>query len=333
VSAAGPGGADVLIVCVDSTSGWRAAGRELRDGLTRAGARAEIVYTGPIRPVRTFMLTDLTEAWAARRAALRGIGEFNPAAIVYCAVTAALLWPRPGALWLDSVAAENRPGRHGVWQRVVERRRIREAPLVMGMSERALEPLELRGLDAIVPVPVGSSGPTDAARDIAAITYAGDPVKRRLSLVLDAWAAARRPGEELIVAGIESLPEIPPGVVVAGRLAPDEYRALLRRARVFVCAPLREDYGIAPLEALADGCQLVTTAASGPYPAFSLARSLDPRLAGDDLAGALRAALDDPVSGYSERAAQLLAPFRRAAVDEALERDVLPRLLPGFMGS
>ena len=44
------------------------------------------------------------------------------------------------------------------------------------------------------------------------------------------------------------------GVRFAGRLAAAEFRALLRRARVFVAAPAREDYGIAQLEALADGC-------------------------------------------------------------------------------
>ena len=49
-----------------------------------------------------------------------------------------------------------------------------------------------------------------------------------------------------------------------GMLPRDEYRALLRRARVFVTAPRREDYGIAQLEALADGCLLVTTPSPGP---------------------------------------------------------------------
>jgi hypothetical protein len=105
---------------------------------------------------------------------------------------------------------------------------------------------------------------------------------------------------------------------------------MLRRARVFVCAPRREDYGIAPLEALADGCMLVTTPARGAYPAFELARRLDPRLATEDLAAALRAALDSPVPGYADRAAELLAPFRRDAVDQVVGRDVLPRLLPGL---
>jgi hypothetical protein len=99
---------------------------------------------------------------------------------------------------------------------------------------------------------------------------------------------------------------------------------------VFVCAPLREDYGIAPLEAVADGCVLLTTPARGGYPAFGLAQRLDPRLATDDLAAGLRAALDSPPPGYRERAAELLVPFSRAAVDATVARDVLPRLLPRF---
>ena len=61
-------------------------------------------------------------------------------------------------------------------------------------------------------------------------------------------------------------------------LDPAAYRALLRRARVFATAPRREDYGLAQLEALADGCVLVTTAAPGPYAALPLARALDGRL-------------------------------------------------------
>ena len=52
---------------------------------------------------------------------------------------------------------------------------------------------------------------------------------------------------------------------------------------------IRDSYGIAQLEALADGCQLVTTRAPGPYAALPIARQLDPRLVGDDLVGGLRA--------------------------------------------
>jgi hypothetical protein len=96
---------------------------------------------------------------------------------------------------------------------------------------------------------------------------------------------------------------------------------------VFVTAPRREEYGIAALEALADGCILVTTPAEGAYPALEVARRLDPRLVTDDLVGALRLALDDPVPAYSARAAELLEPYSREALDRTLAQDVLPRLL------
>ena len=182
-------------------------------------------------------------------------------------MTAALLWPRPGAIWLDALARENRPGRHGVWQRLVETRRLAAAPLVLTMAENSLDPLRRRPArprPIVVPVAVDPSGPVDGVRDIDVLAYAGDPVKRRLDFILDAWQRARREGETLVVAGIERAPA-PPGVRFAGRLAPAEYRELVRRARVYVAAPRREDFGIAPLEALADGCQLVTTPAPGPY--------------------------------------------------------------------
>ena len=323
-----PGAADVLLVAPTTTPGWRNAAGELAGSLSRAGARVRIASTPRPRRVRTFMLTDLMEAQAARRACQAGIEAHRPAAIVYCSITAALLWPRPGAVWLDSIAAENRPGRHGLWQRVVERRRLDSASLVLAMSPGALGALKRSQPRAIVvPVPVAPSAHADAERDIAAVTYAGNPEKKRLRYVLAAWARARRGHETLVVAGIDRI-EAPAGVEVAGRLAPEDYRALLRRARVFVAAPTREDYGIAPLEALADGCMLVTTPAPGPYPARELARQLDPRLVSDDLPKALRLTLDDPVPGYRQHAAALLVPFTREAVDRTVAHDVLPALLP-----
>ena len=116
------------------------------------------------------------------------------------------------------------------------------------------------------------------------------------------------------------------GVRVVGALPTTEYRALLRRARVFVCAPRREDYGIAQLEALADGCLLVTTPAPGPYAALPIARSLDARLVSEDLAGALCVALDRPSADYASRAALALAPFAHSAVDKLVSRELLSRV-------
>jgi glycosyltransferase involved in cell wall biosynthesis len=99
---------------------------------------------------------------------------------------------------------------------------------------------------------------------------------------------------------------------------------------VFVAAPRREDFGIAALEALAHGCVFVTTPSEGPYPARDVARALDPRLVTDDLAAAVRIALDDPAPGYAQRAVPLLEPYRRDVVDQTIAQHVLPRLLPGF---
>jgi hypothetical protein len=113
----------------------------------------------------------------------------------------------------------------------------------------------------------------------------------------------------------------------AGQVAPADFRGLLRRARAFVAAPAREDYGIAPLQALADGCILTTTPAIGPYPALGIVRAIDERLATGDLAAGIRTALDDPPADFAARALDALAPFRRAAVDRVVADELLPRLL------
>jgi len=179
----------------------------------------------------------------------------------------------------------------------------------------------------VVPVPVASSGAgvSVSARDIAAITYGANPHKKGLDRVLAAWRAARRPGETLVVAGLAGPDE--DGIRYTGMIPPVEYRALLRRARTFVTDPRREDHGIAQLEALADGCLLVTGAAPGPYAALPLARQLDARLVAGDLAAAVRTALDDPLPDYADRARDLLAPFTPAAVDALVADRLLPALL------
>jgi hypothetical protein len=340
---------DVLIVSLGSTEGLRTADAELHDALLRAGANVAIVSSRRPEPMRTLMLTDLAWAWAARRTAagvIAGLQGSPPRAIVYSSTTAALLWPCPGAIRFDAAAAGNRPGRHGLWQRPLERRRLGQAPLLLPWSEGGLReaPAAARSGDRalVVPVPVESSGPPPPERDIAAITYAANPAKKGLDRVLAAWRGVRAElpagaPRELVVtgaseqalgdAGVELGQE--PGVRVVGSLPARDYRALVRRARVFVCAPRREDYGISQLEALADGCLLVSTPAPGPYAALPLARTLDPRLVSDDLEGALRAALLEPASGYAERAREALAPFSREAVERLVADELLARLLGG----
>jgi len=365
---------DVLIVSLGATEGLRRADDELHDSLRRAGARVAMVRARAPARTRTLMLTDLAWARAARAATLEALGEMRdrpPRAIVYSSTTAALLWPRPGAIRFDATSAGNRPGRHGLWQRPLERRRLAQAPLLLPWSEGALHELPSaarRGESAlVVPVPVEpSTGPAgqgsaeaqptrhagkpdgdepDAgapapARDIAAITYAANPAKKGLDRVLAAWRGVY--GElpaggprELVVAGADEQELRAAGVDtralhhvrLVGRLPQVEYRALVRRARVFVCAPRREDYGIAQLEALADGCVLVSTPAPGPYVALSIARSLEAQLVNEDLEGALRAALLRPPADYAARALQALAPFKREAIDRLVTSRLLSCLL------
>jgi hypothetical protein len=337
---------DVLLVTLGTTAGLRQADDELAGSLRRAGLDVEVARAQPRREPRTFALIDLEQALAARRAATAALAEVRPRAVLYSTSTAALLAPRPGAIRFDAPAAGNRPGRHGLWQRPLERRRFAAAPLVVAWSADGLAEAPAHGEALVIPVPVEPSGPADGKRDIAVVTYAADPGKKGLLAVLKAWERAGRASETLVVAGLEAgeflggrgrgqarpggLPPRDPdgGVRFAGLLEPGEFRELLRRTRVYATAPRREDYGIAQLEALADGAMLVTTEAPGPYAALPIARDLDPRLVGDDLAGALRAALDDPVPGYAERAKSALVPYRRGSVDALVARELVPRLAP-----
>jgi glycosyltransferase involved in cell wall biosynthesis len=334
---------DVLVVSLASTTGLCIADEQLAESLRRAGASVAMTVADRPLEVRTLMLTDLAWARAARTAARRGIAEYSPRSVIYSTTTAALLWPRPGAIRFDAPAAGNRPGRHGLWQRPLERRRLEHSPLLLPLSAGGLAEARL-GSDAqaralVTPLPVEPSGPHESVRDITAITYAGNPRKKGLDRVLGAWRKVRSAageGAELLVAGatpaelahagIELADE--PGIRDVGRLAEADYRALLRRARVFICAPRREDYGQAQMEALSDGCLLATTPAPGPYAALGIARRLDAGLVSDDLAVALGHALAHPdPAGYASRALTELEPLRSESLDELIASELLPRLL------
>lgn len=338
MSTATAGAVDVLVVSLGATGGLRSSDTELCESLRQAGAH--VVQASAARPteVRTFALTDLLWAIAARKAAIRAIERHKPRAVIYSTITAALLWPRPGAIRFDSLAAANRPGRHGLWQRRLEQVRLSRAAMLLPCAEGSLQgaPDALRrdARTVVVPIPVEpSDADANDLRDIAAITYAANPLKKGLDRVLAAWQRVRRADEQLVIAGAPEAElraagiELPAeGVRLTGMIDQAQYRTLLRRARVFVCAPRREDYGIAQLEALADGCMLVTNAAPGPYAALPIAQALDGRLVGEDLGAALRAALDRPLADYAPRAQQALLPWRRQEVDRVIASQVLPGL-------
>jgi hypothetical protein len=319
----------ILLVSLGATAGLRASDAELASSLERAGAAVEIVTAVAPRPVRTLALTDLAWAAAARSAARDALPRVAPRAVIYSTVTAALLAPAPGAIRFDALAARNRPGRHGVWQRPRERAVLEHAPLLLPVSEDALAGVpDGHAPTVIVPIAVEPSGPLRPARerDIAAITYAADARKKGLERVLAAWGAARRDGEELLVAGGAAVPR-QEGVRALGALERPVYRELVRRARIYVAAPRREEYGLAQLEALADGAMLVTGTPDVPYAALAPAFAADPRLVRGELAAAIRTALDDPLPGYAGALAPQLARFSAASVDRVVAERALPLLL------
>ena len=98
--------------------------------------------------------------WRGSAPAARHAGR-DAGAYVYSSVTAALLQPRraPAAVRFDGIAALNRPGAGGAWQRRRERSVLRSADLLLPWSEPAAEAARrAAGADAgpmvVLPPPV-----------------------------------------------------------------------------------------------------------------------------------------------------------------------------------
>jgi glycosyltransferase involved in cell wall biosynthesis len=340
--------ADVLVVSLGTTRGLRVADAAFVDQVRRAGARAEIVSVriGALdRLRRGYPANDLIEAAAARRA-VRAALKTEPRAVVFSTVTAAMLAPRldvPYALRLDSPASLNRPGLRNAPLHALERRALGGARLVLPWSEAARAALPEGAARAVVlPPPVEPSGETSATREPLAVAYVPDPKAKGLSLLCTAWEKAGADAR-LDVYGLDREraerhlarfgPPAPAGVEWRGQAPAAEFRAALRRATAFVHSAIWEDFGQAPLEALADGAMLVTAPSGGAYEALAAARELAPELVAadldpDQLARAIRAAFaKEDAASYRERAAALLARYRPEALEEVVRERVLAALL------
>jgi glycosyltransferase involved in cell wall biosynthesis len=345
---------DVLLVSPGTTAGWRRldahAAQALRDlGLSVAVASSDFRIARHLR--RTVQLTDLVEAAAMRRAVSRALRRHEPRAILYSAVQSTMLQPRrrlQGAgLRYDALTADNRPGRANAVQHFLERRALKHLAVLLPAARASRVPAQPRSGQHVVrlPFPVTMPDTVVAEREPLVLCYAGNPDKKGLDVVVQAWAAADAGRRRLLVTGIDPARgreflrgrgvDEPEGLEWTGNLDPERHAALLGRAEAYVSASRYEDYGIAQLEALGCGTPLVTTQSEGPYEALSLARDLEPAfVAGDSLpaslATALRAALEMPAAAraaYSARARELIAPYSEAEVRRRLEQDVIPLLL------
>jgi hypothetical protein len=343
---------DVVLLSLGTTLGWRVSDSLFVDQLRRAGVGVEPVSvrvgaSGRLR--RAYPITDLVEAAAARRALAAALARHSPRAVVISTTTAAMLADTRGlpyAVRLDAPACLNRPGVLNAGLHALERRALTGARLVLPWSEAARAALPVGHAPAIVvPPPIEQSGDRPWRRDRLAVAYTPDVKAKGLDIVCDAWAAAGLGEARLEVFGVEreralahlrrTGTALPPAVEFRGKAPPDEFRSALRRAHAYVGGARWEDYGQAPLEALADGALVATVPSGGPFEALGLARELAPQLvagsvAAEPLATALRAAFELPeqdVESYRERAARLLDRFRPAAVERTVAAEVVPRLL------
>jgi hypothetical protein len=345
---------DLLLVSLGTTLGWRVADRRFLAQVKGAGAAADAVavrlgLTGHLR--RGYPVNDFVEMTAARRALTAALRVRSPRAVAFSSSTSAMLAPPlevPYAVRLDCPARLNRPGRRNAVLHALERRALGRARLVLPWTEAGRAALPDEAAPAVlVPPTVEPSGTQSDDRDTVAVAYVPDPKAKGLDVVVGGWAASRMADEgvRLRVYGLDpawgrahlertGVPE-PPGIDWPGMVPAPEFRAALTRARVLVAGARWEDFGQAPLEALADGVLLATVPSGGAFEALRLARELDASLVAAALepvefGRAIRAAFelpDERARDYRRRASEMLEPFRATAVQRTLARDVLPALL------
>ena len=344
---------DVLLVSLGTTLGWRVADEMLLEQLRRAGASTGVVSVGrgaADRLRRGYPVNDLVEMHAARRTVRTAVERKEPRALIVSSTTAAMLLPGlpiPYAVRFDSPARLNRPGPRNALLHALERRGMDRARITIPYSVAGAEALPAGAARAIVVSPPidPSSDEPPAERERVAVAYVPDPKAKGLDVLVAGWAAAALPDARLEVYGIEpdwarahlrrgGVPE--PGTLdLRGTVSAADFRARLRRAHAYLAGARWEDWGQAPLEALADGALLVTVPSGGPYEGLRLARRLDPSLVaatigGAALAPAIRAAFGLPeerLSAYREQAAELVRPYRSEAVQETVTRELVPALL------
>ncbi len=203
----------------------------------------------------------------------------------------------------------------------------------------------------VVSPPIDPSASRDsverAERERVAVAYVPDPKAKGLDVLVAGWAAAAVPDARLEVYGLDpewarshlrrsGVPE-PASLDLRGTVPADQFRARLRHARVYLAAARWEDWGQAPLEALADGALLATVPSGGPYEGLRLARRLDPSLVAErDRRRRARSRNPRGLRDAGRAGARLPRQRRRAAAPVPLgggagngDRELLPALLGG----
>lgn len=352
---------DLLYVASGTTAGLRQADAEMLGALRELGL--DVLAATPTSSAprlvrryvnRSLLTIDAFESFAVRRATTRALRSHTPRAIIYSTTHAAMLSPRRAAhervaIRFDTPAQMSRTGGAYRVEHVLERRRFERAQLLMPaalhLAQDAARILPAQTPVVAVPIPIELGSEPPVARDPITVFYAGSPEKKGLDVAVRAWTQAAPADRQLIITGIDRERGLrhladcgigePPAARWTGMISPEQHRALTRRAEIYLAASRYENYGIGPLEALADGSALVTTPSPGSFAALPIARELDHRLVADgDCPAALAAALqtafardEDERVTYRIRARNRVRAFSREETSRRLREQVLPLLL------
>lgn len=352
---------ELLYVATGTTAGLRRSDEEMVRALRAAGASVELVEPNlrPPQALRRFahrsMATiDLYECLATRIATSRATRGRRPVAVMYATSHAALLQSASNlrartAIRFDTPAQLSRTGPLFGPEHLLERRRFRRADVLIPWGHAVPESVArvLPEDVPVVPAPVPidhNGGACLQAREAIAVAYAASPEKKGLDVIVEGWARLAHRDHQLHITGISEAEgrrflqargiDEPPNVVWRGLMQPTEFRALTRRALIYISASRYENYGAAQLEALADGALLVALPSDGPFVALELARDLDARLAPEEfsaqaLAAAVASALQlsaDEQKRLRARAAAMLERYSRAELLTRVRDRILPLL-------
>jgi glycosyltransferase involved in cell wall biosynthesis len=353
-------GVDILYVSCGTTAGLRYGDATVVAALRGCGVTTALLTwsfsaSDFVRrhAYRTVARADVYESLALSHVARRAAAACSPRAIIYGTTHAALLQPTPPpgrriAIRFDTPAQMSRLGRRFRLEHILERRRFRAATCLLPWGVTVTP--EMREAippgPSVVPLPIPIEGRSVGdVRQPIVVAYAGNPEKKGLHIITEAWRRSEVGDRRLVICGItrsdglrflseQGLNE-PERVDWLGLLQHDDFRELTARAEVVVAAARYENHGIAQLEALADGALLVTVPSEGPFAALEVARSLAPGLvaadrSADELASALTFAFafDDAARRrYRARSAELIRQHSRETLESRLRDDVLPLLL------
>lgn len=123
---------------------------------------------------------------------------------------------------------------------------------------------------------------------------------KNLPRALEAFARIARPEDRLVLVGAavrsfaeNGLPDVPPGVVLPGRIPDDALMGLYRSARALAFPSLYEGFGIPPIEAMRFGRPVVAADIPPVREVCGDAALYCDPLSVDSIATAMRAILDD----------------------------------------